>query len=69
MLWCKDVKQEKGEKQKLSNIKTLVKHVMRAAVIENQNYLVVDLWSPRKAMELYRGVRNLFAFPCLTYDK
>ena len=42
MLGCKDVKQVKGVKQKLSNMKTLVKHVMRAAVISNWNDLVVN---------------------------
>ena len=42
MLGCKDVKQVKGAKQKLSNMKTLVKHVMRAAVISNWIDLVVN---------------------------
>ena len=41
MIWCKEVEQVKGGKQKLSNMKTLVKHVMRAAVILNMNDLVV----------------------------
>ena len=58
----------KGEKN-LSNMKTLVKHVTRATVIANQIDLVVNCWSPRKVMDLYGGVRHLFAFPCLTYDK
>ena len=63
------MKQVKGEKKKLSNMKTLVKHVMRAAVIANQNDLVVDWWSPRKVMDLYGGGRHFFSFPCLAYDK
>ena len=63
------MKQVKGEKKKLSNMKTLVKHVMRAAVISNQNDLVVNCWSPRRVMDLYWGVRHFFYFPCLTYDK
>ena len=67
ILRCKDVKQVKGGKQNLSNIKTLVKHVMRAAVIANRNDLVVTCWSPRKVMDLYVGVRHFFAFPCLAY--
>ena len=66
MLGCKDVKQVKGVKQKLSNMKTLVKHVMRAAVISNWNDLVVNWCYPRKAMELYE---NVIYFPCLTYEK
>ena len=50
-------------------MKTLVKHVMRAAVIANHNDLVVDWWSPRKVMNLYGGVRRFFSFPYLAYDK
>ena len=69
MLQCKDTKQVKGGKQKLSNMKTLVKHLMREAVIMNMNDLVVTFCSPRKVMELYVGVRHFFAFPCLTYEK
>ena len=69
MLQCKYMKQVKCEKQKLSNMKTLVKHVMRAAVILNMNDLVVTSWSPRKVVDLYVGVRHFFDFPCLTYEK
>ena len=50
-------------------MKILLKHFMSAAVIPNWNDLVVNCWSPRKLMDLYRGVRYLFAFPCLTHDK
>ena len=42
MIWSKDVKQVKCGKQKLSNMKTLAKHVMRAMVIANKNDLVVN---------------------------
>ena len=69
MLRCKDVKQVKCGKKKLSNMKTLVKHVMRAGVISNGNDLVVNWWSLRTAMNLYRGVRHLFYFPYLTSYK
>ena len=69
MLQCKDVKQVKGGKQNLSNMKTLVKHAMRAVIIVNQNDLVVTCWSPRKAMDLYGGVRHFISFPCLAYYK
>ena len=68
MLWCKYVNQVNSGKQNLSNIKALVKHVTRTAVIANQNDLVTNCWSPRKVMDLYGGVRHFFAFPCLTYD-
>ena len=66
---AKDVKHVKGGKQKLSNMKYLVKHVIRAAGIANIHYLVVRNWSPRKVMDLYLGVRHLFYFPCLSSDK
>ena len=69
ILWCKDVNQLKGREQKLSNMKTLVKYVMRVAVIVNCNGFFVSCWSPRKVVDLYGGVRNFFAFPCLTYEK
>ena len=69
MLRCKNVEQVKGGKQKLSNKKTLVKHVTRAALIANRNDLVVSCWSPMKVMDLYRSVRHFFDFPYLTYDK
>ena len=69
ILLCKDAKQIKGEKKKLSNMKTLVKHVTRAALIANRNDLVVNCWYPRNVMDLYRGISHFFAFSCLTYDK
>ena len=69
MLRCKYVKQVKGGKQNLSNMKTLVKHVTRAAIIANRNDLVVTSWSQRKGMDLYVGVRHFFDFLCLTYEK
>ena len=69
ILWSKYVNQVKGGKQKLSNMKTFVKNVMREAVIENRNDLVVNCWSPRKVVDLYGGVKHLFAFPFLTYEK
>ena len=56
MLRAKDVKHVKGGKQKLSNMKYLVKHVIRAAGIVNRHDLVVQNWSPRKVVYLYLGV-------------
>ena len=69
MLRSKDVKHLKGGKQKISNMKSLVKQVIRAAGIVNRHDLVVQNWSPRKVMDLYLGVRHFFAFPCLSSDK
>ena len=42
MLMSKDVKHLKGEKQKISNMKSLVKQVIRAAGIVNRHDLVVQ---------------------------
>ena len=50
-------------------MKTLVKYVMKAVVIENINDLVVIFCPPKKVMDLYGGVRHFLTFPCLTYDK
>ena len=65
----KDVKHVKGGKQKLSNMKSLVKQVIRAMGIANRHDLVVRNWFPRKVMDLYMGVRHFFDFPCLSSDK
>ena len=69
MMRAKDVNYVKGGKQKLSNIKYLVKQVIKAAGIVNIYDLVVRNWSPRKVMDLYLGVRHFFDFPCLSSDK
>ena len=61
-----DVKHLKGGKQKLSNMKSLVKHVERAAVeIANLPDLVKQQWSPRDVLDLYYAVKHLFEFPSL----
>ena len=59
----------KGGKQKLSNMKSLVKQVIRAAGITNRHDLVVRNWFPRKVVYLYLGFRHFFAFPCFSSDK
>ena len=46
----------KGWKTNLPDMKNLVNHVMRSALIANWNDLVVNCWYPRKVMELYGGV-------------
>ena len=63
------MKQVKGGTKNLTIMKNSVKHVMRGEVIENWNDLVVNCWSPRKVMNLYRDFSLFFAFPCLPYDK
>ena len=65
----KDVKHLKGEKQKISNMKSLVKQVIRATGIVNRYDLVVQNWSPRKVVGLYLGVSHFFDFTCLFSDK
>ena len=66
MMRAEYVNHIKGGKQKLSNMKSLVKHAIRSAGIMNRHDLVVQNWSPRKVMDLYLGVRYFFAF--LTED-
>ena len=63
MLRGKYVMHVKGGKQNLSNIKYLVKQVLRATGIANINYLVVQDCSPSKVMYLYLGVRHFIDFP------
>ena len=69
MLRAKDVMHVKGGNQKLLNIKSLVKQVIRAAVIANRHDFFVQKWYPRKVMDLYLGFRHLCAFSCLYSDK
>ena len=69
MLRSKDVIHVKGVKQKLSNMKYLVKHVLISAGISNRHNLVVRNWYLRKVMDLYLDVRRFFDFPCLSSDK
>ena len=59
----------KGGNQNLSNMKYLVKQVLRATGIANINYLVVQDCSSRKMKYLYLGVRHLFNFICLSSVK
>ena len=47
---AKDIKHLKGGKQKLSNMKYLVKQVIRSAGISNRHDFVVQNWSPRKVI-------------------
>ena len=68
MLRAKDVKHVNGGKQKLTNMKSLIKQVIRAAGIANRDNLVVQNWSPRKVMDLCLGVRNFYDFTCLSSD-
>ena len=66
---AKDVRYVNSGNQKLSNMKYLVKQVIRAVGIANRHYLVVRNWSPRKLMDLYLGVRNFFDFTFLSINK
>ena len=55
--------------QKLTNMKFLVRQVIRAAEISNRHDLVFRNWSSRKLMDLYLVFRNFFGFPFLSSDK
>ena len=69
MLRAKYVMHIKGGKQKLSNMKYMVKQVIRAAGIANKHDLVVLNCSPMEVMELYLGVSYFFDFICLSSVK
>ena len=69
MLRAKDVKHVNGGKQKLTNMKSLIKQVIRAAFIANLHDLVVRNCPPRKVMDLYPGVSHFFDFSSLYSDK
>ena len=69
MLRAKKFMHVKGGKQKLSNMKYLVKQVIKSVGITNIHDLVVQNWFSRKVMDLYLGVMYFFAFPCFSSDK
>ena len=69
MMRAKDVMHVKGRKQKLSNMKYLVKQIIGAAGIANRHDLVVRNWYPRKVMDIYLSVRHFSDFTCLSSDK
>ena len=69
MLRGKYVLHVKGRKQKLSNMKSLAKQVIRAVGFTNRHDLVVQNWPPRKLMDSYLGCRHLFALRCLSSVK
>ena len=64
-----DVKDVKGGKQKLSNMRGLVRHVERAAGIVNLHHLVKTDMGTRDALDLYHAVKHLFKFPSLINGK
>ena len=55
----------KGGKQKLSNMRSLVKHVERAARMANVEHLILRRWEPRGVLDLYGAVKHFFSFPNL----
>ena len=66
MLKACDVKHIKGGKQKISNMRRLVSHVLRAAVdLTGMSNLVVQEWNVRKVLDLYNAVKHMFQFPLL----
>ena len=66
LLSASDVKHIKGGKQKISNMKNVVKHVERAATLVNLQHLVVHEYTPRAVLDLYNGIKHMFAFPSLS---
>ena len=69
LLKAVDVKELKGGKQKLSNMRCLVRHVERGAAIVNLRHLVKKKWETRDVLDLYHAVKHLFEFPSLVNGK
>ena len=68
MLRSKYVKHLRVGKKKISNMKYLVKQVIRATGNVVRHDLVFRNWLPMKVMDLYLGVRHFFAFTFLSSD-
>ena len=63
LLKTADIKELKGGATKLSMMRTLIRHVERAARMGNLNQLVVRNWRPENARALYDAVKHFFRFP------
>ena len=64
-----DVKDVKGGKQKLSNMRCLIRHVERGARMVGMGHLIMKKWDTRGVIDLYRATKHLFAFPSLMDGK
>jgi len=64
-----DVKGMKGGKQKISNMRCLVRHVERAAGLANVEHLIMNRWDQRGVLDLYGAVKHFFEFPSLVGGK
>ena len=69
LLKAVDVKDVRGGKQKISNMRSLVRHVERAARFANLSHLVKKKWEVRDVLDLYSAVKHLFEFPSLISGK
>ena len=56
------MKDVEGGKQKLSNMKGLVRHVQRATGIVNLHHLVKRDMGMRDVLDLYHAVKHMFKF-------
>ena len=64
-----DVLGVKGGKQKLSNMRCLVRHVERAARMVNMPHLILKKWDARGVLDLHNATKHVFAFPSLVGGK
>lgn len=69
MLSSCDVNHLKFGKQKLSNMKSLINHVERAARLSNQSHLIKKNWYAGDALILYNSVSHFFKFDSLRTGK
>ena len=59
----------KGGKQKLTNMRCLVRHVERGARMVGMGHLIMKKWDTRGVLDLYHATRHLFEFPSLVDGK
>ena len=64
-----DVRDVKGGKQKISNMRCLVRHVERGARLAGMGHLILKKWDTRGVLDLYHATRHFFAFPTLVNGK
>ena len=65
LLKAVDVKGVVGGKQKLTNMRSLVRNMERAAGLVNVPHLVKRKWVTRDVLDLYSAAKHFFVFPSI----
>ena len=59
------MKDVKGGKQKILNMRCLVQHVERGARMAGMEHLIMKKWDTRGVLDLYHATKHFFALPSL----